>query len=84
MNIDRTAGELVLGPLAAAVETFSIEELELAFAERHERLFDWKVLLENYSDSYHTPFVHPEIDTTASEDYPMVSDGPVLSGSAAA
>ena len=39
---------------------------------------NYKVLLENYSENYHTPFVHPEIDTTATEDYPMVSDGPVL------
>ncbi len=36
------------------------------------------MLLENYSENYHTPFVHPEIDTSAVEDYPMVSDGPVL------
>ncbi len=35
-------------------------------------------MLENYSENYHTPFVHPEIDTSSSEDYPMVSDGPVL------
>jgi choline monooxygenase len=47
-------------------------------SESHERRFNWKVLLENYSENYHTPFVHPEIDTTSSEDYPMVSDGPVL------
>ena len=42
------------------------------------RPFNWKVLLENYSENYHTPFVHPQIDTSAREDYPMVSDGRVL------
>ncbi len=78
VNVDRAAGELELGPLATAIDTFPIEELEPAVVERHERDFNWKVLLENYSENYHTPFVHPEIDTTASEDYPMVSDGPVL------
>lgn len=67
-----------LGPLAAAIDAFPIETLEPALSETHDRPFNWKVLLENYSENYHTPFVHPEIDTSANEDYPMVSDGPVL------
>ena len=33
-------------------------------SETDERPFNWKVLLENYSENYHTPFVHPEIDTS--------------------
>lgn len=69
---------LDLGPLAAAVDACPIEQMELVLVERDERAFNWKVLLENYSENYHTPFVHPEIDTSATEDYPMVSDGPVL------
>ena len=67
-----------LGPLAAAIDGFPIESFELASSESHVRDFNWKVLLENYSENYHTPFVHPEIDTSSSEDYPMVSDGVVL------
>jgi phenylpropionate dioxygenase-like ring-hydroxylating dioxygenase large terminal subunit len=67
-----------LGPLAAAIEPFAIDTLELVLSEIHDRPFNWKVLLENYSENYHTPFVHPEIDTSANEDYPMVSNGPVL------
>jgi choline monooxygenase len=47
-------------------------------SEHDDRAFNWKVLLENYSENYHTPFVHPEIDTSSTEDYPMVSEGPVL------
>lgn len=69
---------LDLGPLADAVADFALESLQLVLTETHERRFNWKVLLENYSENYHTPFVHPEIDTSSSEDYPMVSDGPVL------
>jgi Rieske 2Fe-2S family protein len=71
-------GQLDLGPLARAIDAFRIEELEVEVSEMHVRPFNWKVLLENYSENYHTPFVHPEIDTSSSEDYPMVSDGPVL------
>jgi Rieske 2Fe-2S family protein len=72
------AAALDLGPLAAAVDACPIESFEPALSETHVRPFNWKVLLENYSENYHTPFVHPEIDTSSSEDYPMVSDGPVL------
>jgi glycine betaine catabolism A len=66
------------GPLGAAIASFDLEAMELVLAERHERACNWKVLVENYSENYHTPFVHPEIDTSATEDYPMVSDGRVL------
>jgi phenylpropionate dioxygenase-like ring-hydroxylating dioxygenase large terminal subunit len=70
--------QLDLGPLADAVAACPFETMELVLAETDERAFNWKALLENYSENYHTPFVHPEIDTTGTEDYPMVSDGPVL------
>jgi choline monooxygenase len=69
---------LELGTLAAAIDACPIEGMELTLTESDHRDFNWKVLLENYSENYHTPFVHPEIDTSSSEDYPMVSDGPVL------
>ena len=72
------AATLALGPLAAAIDACALEAMELTLTESDDRAFNWKVLLENYSENYHTPFVHPEIDTSSSEDYPMVSDGPVL------
>ena len=77
-NVADPSATLDLGPLASAVDACPIEAMEPVLAERDDRAFNWKVLLENYSENYHTPFVHPEIDTSASEDYPMVSDGPVL------
>ena len=66
------------GPLAAAIAGYPVEEMHLVLSESHERQFNWKVLLENYSENYHTPFVHPEIDNSNTHDYPMVSDGLVL------
>jgi phenylpropionate dioxygenase-like ring-hydroxylating dioxygenase large terminal subunit len=74
----RPSPPLDLGPLAAAIDAFALDDFELALSESHERSFNWKVLLENYSENYHTPFVHPEIDTSSTDDYPMVSSGPVL------
>jgi phenylpropionate dioxygenase-like ring-hydroxylating dioxygenase large terminal subunit len=78
VNLGDAGAELQLGPLADAVAACPIESMELTACESNERRFNWKVLIENYSENYHTPFVHPEIDTSSSEDYPMVSDGPVL------
>ncbi len=67
-----------VGALGAAIDAYPLESMELALSETNDRPFNWKVLLENYSENYHTPFVHPEIDTSSSEDYPMISDGAVL------
>ena len=75
---DAKAAPLEFGPLATTINAFPLEAMDIALAERDERSFNWKVLLENYSENYHTPFVHPEIDNSASHDYPMVSDGLVL------
>ena len=78
VHADPSAGALDLGPLAGAIGGYAVDGMHLVLREAHERLFNWKVLLENYSENYHTPFVHPEIDTSATHDYPMVSDGRVL------
>ncbi|HZX54171.1 MAG TPA: aromatic ring-hydroxylating dioxygenase subunit alpha, partial [Ilumatobacteraceae bacterium] len=78
VNFDPQAAPLDLGPLGRAVDAYPLESMELALSETNDRQFNWKVLLENYSENYHTPFVHPEIDTSSSEDYPMVSDGITL------
>lgn len=78
IKIDGPHDAFDLGPLADAVRACPIEGMQLVLSESDERQFNWKVLLENYSENYHTPFIHPEIDTSQVEDYPMVSDGLVL------
>jgi choline monooxygenase len=78
VNLGDPAAVLDVGPLADAVDAAPIEAMVPVLSETDTRPFNWKVLLENYSENYHTPFVHPEIDTTATEDYPMVSAGIML------
>ena len=78
VNLAEPGAVLQLGSLADAVDACPIERMDLVLSESDVRQFNWKVLLENYSENYHTPFVHPEIDTTATEDYPMISEGAVL------
>jgi Rieske 2Fe-2S family protein len=78
VHTDAAAPPFEPGSLADAIDPFALESMDLVLTERDERSFNWKVLLENYSENYHTPFVHPEIDNSNSHDYPMVSDGLVL------
>ena len=78
VHADAAAAPLDLGPLADAISGYPVDSMHVVLSETHERPFNWKVLLENYSENYHTPFVHPEIDTSSTHDYPMVSDGNVL------
>ena len=51
--------------------------LELAQRKTTERAFNWKLLLENYSENFHTPWVHPQL-TWQQWEYPIVADGPVV------
>ena len=63
--------EFDLGPLAAAVDACPAGgRSSSALTESDDRAFNWKVLLENYSENYHTPFVHPEIDTSSTRGLP--------------
>lgn len=78
INVADPGASFEPGPLADAVAQFPIESFEIVVTESHVRPFNWKVLLENYSENYHTPFVHPQIDTSPREDYPMVGAGRVL------
>jgi choline monooxygenase len=71
---DPAAARLELGPLAQAIDPYPIDGYELAVREQHEREFNWKVLVENYSENFHTPFVHPGL-IVAQWDYPMVTAG---------
>jgi phenylpropionate dioxygenase-like ring-hydroxylating dioxygenase large terminal subunit len=73
---DPDAAPLDLGPLAAAIEPFPVADYELAVREEHHREFNWKVLAENYSENFHTPFVHPEL-IVRGWDYPIRTAGPI-------
>jgi choline monooxygenase len=70
------APPLDLGPLASVLDPFPLADYELVVREEHEREFNWKVLVENYSENFHTPFVHPELIVDG-WDYPMVTAGDI-------
>ena len=45
----------------SALDPYRLDELELGERTRYERHFNWKVLLENYCENYHTPFIHSQL-----------------------
>ena len=73
---DPAAAPLALGPLAKAIDPYPVEQYQLVVRELHERKFNWKVLVENYSENFHTPFVHPGL-IVAQWDYPITTAGAI-------
>ena len=73
---DPHAAPFDLGPLAGALDAFPLADYELAVREEHAREFNWKVFVENYSENFHTPFVHPELIVNG-WDYPIVTQGAI-------
>jgi Rieske 2Fe-2S family protein len=51
--------------------------LELGHRDRFEVAANWKVVIENYSENYHTPFLHSQLPTAGYE-YPMREAGPIV------
>ena len=72
-----TAAPFDPGPLGGGLEPYRLDELELGERTRYERHFNWKVLLENYCENYHTPFIHSQLPTAGYE-YPIECAGPAV------
>jgi phenylpropionate dioxygenase-like ring-hydroxylating dioxygenase large terminal subunit len=70
------APPLDLGPLAEALNPYAVESFTEVVRDSTERAFNWKVLVENYSENFHTPWVHPEL-IVRGWDYPIVNEGAV-------
>jgi phenylpropionate dioxygenase-like ring-hydroxylating dioxygenase large terminal subunit len=77
VNLDPDAPAFDPGPLAAGLDPYRLDELEVGRRDRYEAAFNWKVLIENYSENYHTPFVHSQLPGAGYE-YPMRTEGPIV------
>jgi phenylpropionate dioxygenase-like ring-hydroxylating dioxygenase large terminal subunit len=55
------------GPLGAGLVPYRLDELEVGERTRYECHFNWKVLLENYCENYHTPFIHSQLPAAGYE-----------------
>lgn len=77
VNVDPVAAPFDPGPMAAALSPYALDDLELGERTRYERRFNWKVLLENYCENYHTPFIHSQLPTAGYE-YEIECAGPAV------
>jgi phenylpropionate dioxygenase-like ring-hydroxylating dioxygenase large terminal subunit len=50
--------------------------MEVGVTEHVVRSFNWKLLVENFSENFYTPFVHPQLQG-AGWDYAIDVDGPI-------
>ena len=76
VNLDPQAAPFDLGPLATAIAPYPLDEMKCVAVDRHLGDFNWKVFVENYSENFHTPIVHPEL-TVAGWDYPTLCEGAI-------
>jgi phenylpropionate dioxygenase-like ring-hydroxylating dioxygenase large terminal subunit len=77
VNLDPSAAPFDPGPLAAGLDPYRLDDLEVGERARYECHFNWKVLLENYCENYHTPFIHSQL-LVAGYEYPIECAGNVV------
>ena len=61
VNLDPGAPPLAehLGPIAAQVECYQMEQMRRTHWVTLDGDFNWKCVQDNFNESYHLPFVHP-------------------------
>jgi Rieske 2Fe-2S family protein len=64
VNLDANAPELIdwLGDLAPHLARFDFGGLRVAHEEAYEVESNWKFIAENYSECYHCPGIHPQLN----------------------
>jgi phenylpropionate dioxygenase-like ring-hydroxylating dioxygenase large terminal subunit len=77
VNVDRSAAPFEPGPLGAGLDPYRLDDLEPVERTHHECRFNWKVLLENCCENYHTPFIHSQLPVAGYE-YPIECAGSVV------
>ena len=61
-NMNTSAAPLrrYLGPIADQIDTYPMDDMVRTHWVTLEGEFNWKLVQDNFSESYHVPFVHPE------------------------
>ena len=62
INMDDNARPLreFLGPIAAQIDTYPMDKMVRTHWMTIEGNFNWKLIQDNFNESYHLPFVHPQ------------------------
>ncbi len=78
----RDGFEEVFEPLIGRFAPWEIASLETARSVNYELACNWKLVFMNYSECYHCPLVHPQLDKLSPSDSGRndLSEGPFLGG----
>ncbi|WP_326597796.1 aromatic ring-hydroxylating oxygenase subunit alpha [Streptomyces sp. NBC_01803] len=58
---DSTSADELLAPLRRRWQPVGLDRLHLAAERRYDIAANWKLVVENFLDYYHLPFVHPQV-----------------------
>ncbi len=74
--------EKVFAPLLTRFARWHIGELRTARTIHYDLGVNWKLVFQNYSECYHCPLVHPQLDKLSPSDSGRndLDDGPFLGG----
>jgi Rieske 2Fe-2S family protein len=74
--------ERALAPLVGRFDAWNIENLRAARTIEYDVACNWKLVFQNYSECYHCPLVHPQLDKLSPSDSGRndLVEGPVLGG----
>jgi Rieske 2Fe-2S family protein len=74
--------EIAFGPLLSRFEKWGIATLVTARSIEYELACNWKLIFQNYSECYHCPPVHPQLDKLSPSDSGRndLTEGPFLGG----
>lgn len=74
--------EAFFAPLAGRLEPWSIGDLSCAASITYELACNWKLVFQNYSECYHCPVIHPQLERLSASDSGRndLTEGPFLGG----
>ena len=71
INMDPECKDLFdyLSPISEHLDCYQMEQMKRTHWVTLEGHFNWKVVQDNFNESYHLPFVHPQTVTVMNEHY---------------
>lgn len=78
----RAAFETEFAPLASRFDSWDLAELRVAARIEYDLACNWKLVFQNYSECYHCPVIHPQLERLSPSDSGRndLTEGPFLGG----